>query len=114
MKEEAVRLERAGADLFLVCANTLHKLADEIRSAVQIPMIHVAEFTAKEILERKLSTVGLLGTRFTMEEDFYKNTLAKSGIKAIIPNEAGRNVIHRVIYDELAFAVLKDESRKAY
>jgi aspartate racemase len=108
-------LEAAGADFVVLCTNTMHKIAEAIESAVSIPLLHIADPTAEAIRQAGVGTVGLLATRFTMEQDFYRRRLeTRFGIKVLIPEEADREQVHRVIYDELCLGVVKDESRVAY
>ncbi len=110
----ARRLESAGADCLLLCANTPHMAADLVQKNIGIPLIHIAEVTAKAILKKNLKKVGLLGTKFTMEQTFYKDRLAKFGIATLVPEESEREYIHRTIMTELEKAILKDETRKRY
>ena len=111
----AQNLERAGADLVLLCTNTMHKVADDIQASIQIPFLHIADATAEQIRAQGLTTVGLLGTRFTMEEDFYVGRLAQRyGLQVLIPDVAEREMIHRVIYDELCLGEIKAESKAKY
>lgn len=115
LADAAQRLERGGADFIVLCTNTMHKVAPEIQAAVNIPLIHIAEAAAERVKAAEIQTVGLLGTRFTMEQDFYTEVLAgQYGIKVLIPEIAEREVIHRIIYDELVMGVIKPESRRAY
>ena len=115
LADTARSLERAGADFLVVCTNTMHKVADEIEGAVDIPLLHIADATAAEVKARGLSKVGLLGTRFTMEQDFYKARLrGRHGIEALVPAEADRAIVHRVIYDELCLGKVLDPSRGEY
>ena len=115
LADTARSLERAGADFLVVCTNTMHKVADEIEGAVGIPLLHIADATAAEVKARGLSKVGLLGTRFTMEQDFYKARLrGRHGIEALVPAEADRAIVHRVIYDELCLGKVLDPSRGEY
>ncbi len=108
-------LERAGADFVILCTNTMHKLAGEIESSIHIPFLHIADATAEKIKATGLKRIGLLGTRFTMEHDFYKGRLIdKYGLDVIVPNEKEREIIHRVIYDELCLGTVKQESREQY
>jgi aspartate racemase len=108
-------LERAGADFIILCTNTMHKLADEIQSHTQIPFLHIADATAQKIKAAGLQKIGLLGTRFTMEHDFYKGRLIdKYGLDILTPDDKDREIVHRVIYDELCLGVVKDESREHY
>ena len=115
LADDARRVEAAGADFLLICTNTMHKVAPAIESAINIPLLHIADAAARRIHEHGLSTVGLLGTRFTMEQDFYKGRLGDThGLKVITPCEPDRQTIHRVIYDELCLGVVKDESRATF
>jgi len=108
-------LERAGADFVIICTNTMHKLADEIQANMRIPLLHIADATAQKIKAAGLNTIGLLGTRFTMEQDFYKGRLIdKYGLKVITPDSQEREIIHRVIYDELCLGIVKQDSREQY
>ena len=110
----AQRVEAAGADLLLICTNTMHKVADDVARAIDIPLLHLADATADKIVASGLSTVGLLGTRFTMEHDFYKGRLQKHGLEVLTPSTADRDQVHRVIYDELCQGIVRDESREAF
>ena len=111
----ALTLEGAGAELLVLCTNTMHKVASTIESAVSIPMLHIADPTAEAVKSAGLTRVGLLGTRFTMEQDFYRDRLQTlHGIEVLIPDEDHRATVHRVIYNELCRGVLDDESRAAY
>jgi len=114
LAEQARRLEAAGADFLLLCTNTMHKVAPEIEDAVSIPLLHLADTTAIAVAERGISTIGLLGTAFTMEQDFYKDRVAAHGLTVIVPDAAQRAVIHRVIYEELVLGVANDASREQY
>lgn len=108
-------LERAGADFVVLCTNTMHKLAGEIQANIHIPLLHIADATAEKIQAAGLRTVGLLGTRFTMEHDFYKGRLVdRFGLKVITPEDPDREIVHRVIYDELCLGVIKPDSREHY
>ncbi len=108
-------LESAGAAAVVICANTMHQLAGDVAGAVSIPLIHIADATAAEVKKRGLGTVGLLGTRFTMEMDFYRRRLeSRHGLKVLTPEATDRAVVHGVIYDELAQGVIREESRRAY
>lgn len=111
---EAVRLEKAGADFIVLSTNTMHKMAAQIEAALSIPFLHLADATADEILKTDVRSIGLLGTRYTMELDFYKQRLIDKGINVIVPDEAGRNVVNSVIYDELCHGEVKEQSRQAY
>jgi aspartate racemase len=115
MGEWAKRLEDAGADGLVICTNTMHRLADDVARAIRIPIIHIADATAVAIKKAGMSTVALLGTRYTMELDFYRGRLEKEhGLKVLIPEEPGRTLVHDVIYKELTFGNLRDESRAGY
>ena len=114
MADAAKSLELAGAKCILICANTMHLTIDAVREAVNIPVIHIAEATAEIIIEKKLKTVALLGTKYTMEKDFYIDVLRSFGIKTIVPNLENRNAVHRIIYDELSKGILNDASKQVY
>ena len=113
--EAAQRVEAAGADFLVICTNTMHKVAPQVERAITIPILHLADATAHRIRKQGMKTVGLLGTSFTMEEDFYRGRLVeKHGLDVIIPSEADRQMIHRVIYEELCLGIVKEESREAF
>lgn len=115
MVDAAKRLERAGADLVLICTNTMHKMASEVEHATSLPLLHIADATATRIKEKRLKTVALLGTRFTMEQDFYKGRLAeKHGLEVIVPSAEEMEIVHRIIYNELCQGTILDSSRKEY
>lgn len=114
MLKAAQNLEKAGAEGLLICTNTMHKLAEVVQQGIAIPLIHIADSTAKQLIKDGIQHVGLLGTKFTMEEDFYTSRLEQSGLKVYLPDQQGREVIHRVIYDELCLGQTRDESRKQY
>ena len=107
-------LAAAGAEALVLCTNTMHQVADAIERAAPIPLLHIADPTARAIKARGVSRVGLLGTRFTMERDFYKDRLRHHGIESIVPDAADRAVIHSVIYDELCRGSIRSASREAY
>ncbi len=108
-------LERAGADFIVLCTNTMHKLADELQAHLGIPLLHIADATAEKIKASGLRKIGLLGTRFTMEHDFYKGRLIdRHGLEVITPGAKDRETVHRVIYDELVLGIVKQESRQQY
>lgn len=111
---EARRLRAAGADLVVLCTNTMHKVADAVTAAIDVPFIHLADTTADAVRAAGVRRVGLLGTRFTMEQAFYRDRLADHGLEVLVPDAAGREVVHRVIYDELVHGVVRPESRAAY
>lgn len=109
------RLESGGAEALVICTNTMHKMADAVQAAVGIPLIHIADATANAIKEARVERPILFATRFTMEQDFYKGRLSElHGVEAIIPEEAGRAIVHRIIYDELVRGIVKPESKAAY
>jgi aspartate racemase len=111
----AQSLERAGADLILLCTNTMHKVADDIQTSMRLPFLHIADATAEQIKGQGLTTVGLLGTRFTMEQDFYVGRLTQRfGLRVLIPESDEREMIHRVIYDELVLGNIQADSRAQY
>lgn len=113
--ESAQNLERAGADCVLICTNTMHKCADQVAAGVKIPLVHLADATGELVKERELKKIGLLGTKFTMEQDFYKGRLAeKFGLEVIVPEERDREIVHRVIYDELCLGAIKSSSKQHY
>jgi len=115
MAAAAQRLERGGADFIVLCTNTMHKLAPYIEKAVSIPMLHIADPTAEAIQAAGIKRIGLLGTGFTMEQEFYRGRLVeKFGLDVLIPDADERAIIHRVIYEELGLGIIKDESREAY
>ncbi len=108
-------LQSAGADILVLCTNTMHKVAPAIEAAVAIPLLHIADPTAAAIRQAGIRSVGLLGTRFTMEQDFYRGRLeARHGLRMLIPEAADRELVHRVIYEELCLGVTREESRAAY
>ena len=110
----ARQVEAAGADLLLLCTNTMHKVADVVAAAVRIPLLHLADVTASAVRDADLSTVGLLGTAFTMEQSFYRDHLAAHGLTVLVPGQEDRAVVHSVIYDELCLGVISEASRAAY
>lgn len=113
--ESAQQLERAGADFVMICTNTMHKMAEEVQASITIPLLHIADVTGAKIVQSEKKKVGLLATKFTMEQDFYKDRLSeKFGIEVIIPDEADRHFIHNVIYQEIMMGELKQESKEGY
>lgn len=114
LAEKARQVEAAGADFLLLCTNTMHKVAPQIEAAINIPLLHLADATAMRVREAGLSTIGLLGTKFTMEQDFYRGRLEQQGLKVLIPSVEDREIIHRVIYEELCLGNIIGESRKEY
>lgn len=114
LSAEAVSLEKAGADFIILATNTMHKMADQIIAAINIPFLHLADATADEINKSHISKIGLLGTRYTMELDFYKACLESKGIDVLVPDDGGRTIVNDIIYDELCHGVVQDESRQQY
>lgn len=115
MVQCAKEVEGAGADFLLICTNTMHLMADEVQSAIDIPLLHIADATAMAVQKAGLVKVGLLGTRFTMEKDFYRGRLEKAHrLQVLIPDEKGRALINQVIYDELVQGKIVQESREGY
>jgi aspartate racemase len=113
--EAARSLERGGADFVIICTNTMHKLYDILQNQIKIPMLNIADATAEKIKAQGIDKIALLGTRFTMEEDFYKGRLVdKYGLDVIIPSSAQREIVHRVIYDELCAGIIKPDSKQKY
>ncbi len=108
------QLEAAGADFVVLCTNTMHRVADAIEAAIDIPLLHLGDATAAAVRAAGLDIVGLLGTAFTMEQDFYRDRLATHGLKVLIPGADDRAVVHQVIYDELCRGIVTDASRTAY
>ena len=115
MIDAARRVERGGADCLLICTNTMHKMAEAVQASIGIPLLHIADAAAGKAKSEGLKTVGLLGTRFTMEEDFYTGRLAqRHGLAVLIPTEDEREVVHRVIFDELCAGEIREPSRESY
>jgi aspartate racemase len=115
MIDAAQRVERAGADLLLICTNTMHKMAPEVQEKIGIPLLHIVDVTAVEIKKRSMQTVGLLGTRFTMEQDFYKQRLSRDhGLEVLIPEEKERELIHGILYNELCLGEIKEASKGVF
>ena len=115
LADAAQALERAGADCVVLCTNTMHKVADQIQTAVKIPLLHIADATAKRICDAGLNKVGLLATRFTMEQDFYIGRFAdRNGIEVRVPNAKDRDIVHRIIYEELCLGQIRADSRAQY
>ena len=111
----AQSIAAGGADFLIICTNTMHIVSPEIEAAIDFPLLHIADATAQKLLEDGVSKVGLLGTAFTMEKPFYKNRLIdKHGIDVIVPDTEQRNLVHKIIYDELCLGTINDDSRIAY
>lgn len=115
MVETALSVEKGGADFILICTNTMHLMAEDVEAATTIPLLHIADATAEAIKKMNLKKIALLGTRFTMEEEFYRGRLEdKHGLEVLIPEDADRQVVHDVIYDELVMGEIKNSSKEAY
>lgn len=115
LSKAAQNIEAGGADFLLICTNTMHKLYPEISASINIPILHLADATAEKLIDKNIKKVGLLGTGFTMEQDFYKGRLsAKFGLEVIVPNEADRKIVHDVIYNELCEGEILDASKQHY
>lgn len=115
MVDAAIRLEKGGADFIVICTNTMHRMVNDINQNTNIPVLHIADATAKKIKEIGIDKVGLLGTKFTMEQDFYKGRLANNhNISVIVPNEDERDSVHRIIYNELCLGQIKKSSKDEY
>ncbi len=110
----AIKLEQAGAEALVLCTNTMHKVADAITEVVDIPLLHIADPTAVAIQQAGHTIVGLLGTRFTMEQDFYRQRLEQHGLTVLTPAQADRDLVHQIIYQELCLGQVHDASRQAY
>jgi aspartate racemase len=115
LSEAALSIQSAGADFLLVCTNTMHKVVPAIEQAIRIPVLHIADATAEVLIEKGIQTVGLLGTKFTMEKEFYKGRLIKKyGLRVLIPSEHDRRIIHNVIYQELCLGQIIQKSKIEY
>jgi aspartate racemase len=114
LAEAARGLEAAGAELLVMCTNTMHLVADQVQQAVDIPLLHIADVAARAVLRSGKDVVGLLGTSFTMEQSFYRDRLAAHGLTVLIPPPEDRAEVHRIIYDELCRGVVREESRRVY
>lgn len=114
LNHAAHSLQRAGADFIVICTNTMHKVASEVQVGLSIPLLHIAEVTARELIGKGIRRVALLGTRYTMEQDFYKAKLRERGVEVLIPLEEERERVNEIIFDELCAGVQKEDSRQAY
>ena len=112
--EAANNLEKAGADFIVICTNTMHKVINQIKEKISIPILHIAEMTAEKILEKGLKNIALLGTKYTMEQDFYKSKLIEKEINVIIPDKNDIEIINKVIYDELCLGIINSNSKKKF
>ena len=114
LADDALALERAGAELIVLCTNTMHVVAAAIEDAISVPFLHLADTTAEAVVAAGLGTVALLGTRYTMEQDFYRGRLESHGLTALVPDEPDRTVVHDVIYNELVQGVVSPASKEKY
>ncbi|MEV6714498.1 aspartate/glutamate racemase family protein [Lentzea sp. NPDC051208] len=114
LAEAAAHVQAGGADFLLICTNTMHKVFDQVQAAVDVPVIHLGDTTAQAIKQAGLTTVGLLGTGFTMDQPFYRERLEDHGLKVLLPSTEDRATVHRIIYDELCVGIVREESRRAY
>lgn len=115
LADAAISLERGGADFLVLCTNTMHRVAEAVQAAVHIPLLHIADTTARAVQAAGIRTVGLLGTRFTMEEEFYTGRLRRQfDLQVILPDAAGREIVHRVIYEELVLGEIRQASRAQF
>jgi aspartate racemase len=115
LSEAAISVQAAGADFLLICTNTMHKVAPEIEASVHIPLLHIADATAEVLLKEGIKSVGLLGTAFTMQQDFYKGRLSSNyGLKVLVPNEQDREIVHKIIYQELCLGKIESGSKAEY
>lgn len=110
----AFSLEKAGADFIVLCTNTMHKVVSYMEDKINIPILHIADTTAAHIHQKQVKTIGLLGTKYTMEQDFYKSRMERNGIKVIVPNQEERNIVNTIIYEELCLGEINPSSREYY
>ena len=114
LSEQALKVQAAGADFLVLCTNTMHKVADPLIAAIDIPLLHIADATAFRVKKAGFESVGLLGTKFTMEDDFYKGRLKQHGLNVLVPEADERDIVHRVIYDELCLGQVCVDSREMF
>ncbi|MBQ8799943.1 MAG: aspartate/glutamate racemase family protein [Lachnospiraceae bacterium] len=114
LSQAAVNLEKAGADFIVICTNTMHKVASEVQREISIPVIHIAEATADELRKHGITKVGLLGTKYTMTQEFYKSKLIEAGIDVLIPDEEGITTVNDVIYKELCLGIISEQSKQKF
>ncbi len=115
LSEAAQRVQAAGADFLLICTNTMHKVAPEIEATIQIPLLHIADATAEVLVNEGIKSIGLLGTAFTMEQEFYKERLINNyGLRVLVPNEDDRQIVHKTIYQELCLGKVEPDSKAEY
>ena len=114
LSQIAQNLEQAGADFIVICTNTMHKVAPQIQKIISIPILHIAQATADNLLENGIKKVGLLGTKYTMTQEFYKEKLLEAGLEVVIPDQAGVEEVNRIIYDERCLGQIKESSKQTY
>lgn len=114
LAEAAINIEKAGANFIIICTNTMHKVIGQIKEAVSIPILHIAEVTAEKLLVKNISKVALLGTKYTMEQEFYKSKLIEKGIDVLIPDSKSIEKVNQTIYEELCLGMIKDSSKKVF
>lgn len=114
LADAAVALEAAGADFLMICTNTMHKIAPQVQARINIPLLHIADATASVLRKDGVKKVGLLGTRFTMEQDFYRERIQRQGIEVLVPNSDARDLVHEVIYEELCLGKINAESKAQF
>lgn len=110
----AAALEKAGADFIVICTNTMHKVIEYIEEKINIPILHIADATAKQMKQKNIRTVGLLGTKYTMEQDFYQSRIKSFGIDVLVPNETEREIVNKIIYEELCLGHIQQSSKEYY
>ena len=114
LAKAALKLENAGADFIVICTNTMHKVAPEVVARIKVPLIHIAEATAEALIEKGIQKVALLGTKYTMKEDFYKNKIEDAGIKVLVPEEEDINIVNTTIYEELCLGIISEKSKREF
>ncbi|MDX9889065.1 MAG: aspartate/glutamate racemase family protein [Anaerovoracaceae bacterium] len=114
LAKAALKLENAGADFIVICTNTMHKVAPEVVARIKVPLIHIAEATAEALIEKGIKKVALLGTKYTMKEDFYKNKIEDAGIKVLVPEEEDINIVNTTIYEELCLGIISEKSKREF
>ena len=114
LADAAIKLQEAGADFIVICTNTMHKVSDKIQESIHIPLLHIADVTATVLREKEIKKVALLGTKYTMEQDFYKNVIINNGIEVLIPNEEDRIIVNDTIFNALCLGIISESSKKAF
>lgn len=114
LSDAAIKLQDAGADFIVICTNTMHKVADKIQEKIHIPLLNIANVTAEVLKEKKIKKVALLGTKYTMEQDFYKDIIINNGIEVLVPNEEDRVIVNNTIFNELCIGIVSESSKKAF